>query len=244
MIVWPQDDGSVIATPQPAHALISGQLARALADRPAPFEAVCTAATQHDCPWMPWEAHPEFDAATGLPRQFNAFTGEEHVAIWEEGVRTALACWGRWVGLLVLLHGSHIYGMNILHNRMNPTPEGQAAMEAYVAREKAWSAELMAQLGVTEAQVRPQQRKVALVDAVALALCWGQAEFDCGGMARLVRTAPFAATLAPWPLCVPELTVTTEALHLPGRFPDAAAMRAGMAAAPRMALSFRLSPAA
>ena len=33
MILWTQPDGSVLATPQPAHAIIAGQLMRALADQ-------------------------------------------------------------------------------------------------------------------------------------------------------------------------------------------------------------------
>jgi hypothetical protein len=242
MILWHQADGSVIATPQPAHALISGQVIRALAEPPEPFEPVCTAAAQHDCPWMGWEQAPEFDAATGLPRHFNALSGAEHVPMWETGVRAALANWGQWVGLLILLHGTHIYRLGILGNRMAPAPDSRAAMEGYMAREKAWSSKIMARLGVTEAEVRPQQRKLAMVDGIALALCWGQARFDCAGVA-LVRTGPFAATLDPWPLAVDRLEVATEALHLPGRFESAEAMREGLAAAPRIRLGFTLARA-
>jgi hypothetical protein len=242
LILWPQEDGSVLATPQPAHALIAGQLMRALADPPAPFEPVCTAAAQHDCAWMPWEQSPEFDPATGLPRHFNALSGAEHVPMWEKGVEAALANWGLWVGLLILLHGTHIYRMGILGNRMAPAPESRAAMEGYMAREAPRSAALMARLGITEAEARAQQRKLALVDGIALGLCWGQPRFDCAG-ATLIRTGPFAATLDPWPLAPAALVVETEALRLPGRFADAAAMRAGLVAAPRETLRFRLARA-
>jgi hypothetical protein len=242
MILWPQEDGTVLATPQPAHALIAGQLMRALAARPEPFEPVCTAAAQHDCPWMGWEQAPEFDSGTGLPRQFNALSGAEHVPMWERGVEAAIANWGLWVGLLILMHGSHIYRMGILGNRMAPAPESLAAMEGYMRREKAWSLELMARLGVTEAQVRPQQHKLAMVDSIALGLCWGQPRFDCSGT-TLIRTGPHTATLDPWPLAPQVLAVETEALRLPGRFADAAAMAKGLAAAPREALRFTLAKA-
>lgn len=242
MILWPQQDGTVLATPQPAHALIAGQLMRALAERPEPFEAVCTAAAQHDCPWMGWEQAPEFDLATGLPRHFNALSGAEHVPMWEKGVEAAIANWGLWVGLLILMHGSHIYRMGILHNRMVPGPESMAAMEGYIRREKAWSLELMARLGVSEAQVRPQQQKLALADSVALGLCWGQERFDCSGT-TLIRTGVHTATLDPWPLAPSVLVVETEALRLPGRFADEAAMRRGLAAAPREPLTFTLAKA-
>lgn len=242
MILWPQPDGTVLATPQPAHAVLSGQLMRALAEPPVPLEPVVTAAAQHDCAWMGWEEAPEFDAATGLPRHFNALSGEEHVPMWEAGVRSALANWGLWAGLLILRHGSHIYRLGILGNRMAPSPASLAAMEGYMAREKGWSAELMARLGVDEAQVAANQHKVAMVDSIALGLCWGQERFDCNGT-TLIRSAPHVATLDPWPLAQRGIVLETEALRLPGRFADADAMRAGLADAPRERLVFRLETA-
>ena len=242
MILWPQDDGSVLATPQPAHAVLAGQLMRALAEPPVPLEPVVNAAAQHDCAWMGWETAPEFDAATGLPRHFNALSGAEHVPMWEQGVRDALANWGLWAGLLVLRHGSHIYRLGILGNRMAPSAESLAAMEGYMARELVWSAELMAKLGVTEAQVTANQRKIAMVDSIALGLCWGQARFDCNGT-TLIRKDAGSATLEPWPLAVPRIALETETLRLPGVFANEPAMRAGMADAPRERLVFRLEAA-
>jgi len=242
MILWPQPDGSVIATPQPAHALISGQLAHALRDRPEPFEPVALAAAMHDMPWMPWELAPEFDASTGLPRAFNALRGDEHAPMWERGVATARAAWGLWPALLILRHGSHIYRLGILDNRIAPAPESLAAMDGYMAREREQGAAWMRELGVGEAEVAPASAVVALCDAVALALCWGQAEFACGP-SRLVRTGEFRATLDPWPLAPARLEVETEARRLPGRFASAEAMRDGLARAPRITLRFELSSA-
>lgn len=242
MILWPQPDGSVIATPQPAHALIAGQVMRALADRPEPYEAVCTAAAQHDVAWMPWEDAPEFDAQTGLPRHFNALPGDAHVALWKAGVATAQRNWGRLAALLIMRHGSFIYSLGMLSPRVRPSADSRAAMEAYVAWEQAEGARLMTDLGMTEAEVAPLSARLAMVDAIALSLCWGHAEFDCAGACRLVRSGPFAATLAPWPIAAPSLTVTTEAMRLPARFADAAAMQSGLAGAPRETLHFHLSP--
>lgn len=242
MILWPQPDGTVLATPQPAHALLAGQLMRVLVNPPLPFEPVVNAAAQHDCAWMGWETAPEFDAATGLPRQFNALSGAEHVPMWEQGVRLALANWGLWAGLLVLRHGSHIYRIGILGNRMAASAESLEAMQGYMARETAWSAAIMAQLGVGEAQVAANARRLAMVDSIALGLCWGQEGFDCNETV-MTRTSPFTATLDPWPLATHRIEIETETLRLPGRFTDAEAMRAGLAAAPRERLAFSLRPA-
>ncbi len=242
MILWKQEDGSVIATPQPAHAVLSGQLMRVLADPPVPFEPVVNAAAQHDCGWMRWEADPEFDGDTGLPRAFNALSGAKHVPMWEAGVRLALANWGLWAGLLVLRHGSFIYRLGIEHQRMAPGDESLLAMQGYIDREKAWSALLAEKLGAGEEQVAANSRKIALVDAIALGLCWGRDSFDCGE-AKLKRVSPFEATLDPWPLCVPDIMLETEALRLPSRYTDAGDMHAGLTHAPRFPLLFRLTPA-
>ena len=242
MILWKQEDGSVLATPQPAHAVLSGQLMRVLADPPDPFEPVVTAAAQHDCGWMRWEADPEFDASTGLPLAFNALSGAHHVPMWEAGVRLALASWGLWAGLLVLRHGAFIYRLGIEHQRMAASDQSLLAMQGYLQREKSWSASLAEKLDVTEEQVAANARKLAMVDAIALGLCWGRESFDCGE-AMMRRTAPFEAVIDPWPLSVPEITLETEAMRLPSRYADSGAMRAGLAEAPRLPLRFRLVPA-
>ena len=111
-----------------------------------------------------------------------------------------------------------------------------------MARERAQGAAWMERLGVSEAQVAPLSQALAVVDGIALALCWGQDSFDCAGVG-LTRGAPFAATLAPWPLDVPALEVETTALRLPARFGDAAAMREGLRDAERVTLRFALAPA-
>ena len=239
MILWPQPDGSVIGTPQPAHALIAGELMRHMAPRPEPFASVVNAATQHDCAWLPWEAAPEFDPSTGLPRAFNDVPAHIHVPMWEAGVATALGSWGLWEALLILRHGTHIYGMA---SRTGASPESRAAMEGYVARERAEGAAWMERLGVSEDRVAQLSHALAVVDGIALALCWGQGSFDCGGI-RLTRGVPFAATLAPWPLDVPRLEVETTALRLPARFSDAASMQEGLRNAERVPLRFALTPA-
>ncbi len=240
MILWPQPDGGVIATPQPAHAVIAGQLCRALRERPEPFEPVALAAALHDLPWMPWEAAPEFDPATGLPRAFNALPGDAHVTMWERGVATAKAAWGLWPALLILRHGSHVYRIGLANP--HAAPASVEAMRRYVAREEELGAAWARELGVDMATVARASGAVAMCDHVALALCWGRAGFDCVG-ATFARTAPFAATLEPWPFAADQLVVETEARRLPGRFADEAAMQQGLAAAPRVALRFELSRA-
>ncbi|MCW8085228.1 DUF3891 family protein [Sabulicella glaciei] len=242
MILWPQADGTVLATPQPAHAALSGQVMRHMMPRLEPFDALVNAATQHDCAWLPWEPAPEFDAATGLPLAFNDLPGDRHVALWEAGVEVALANWGVWEALLIMRHGSHVYRMALRSDRSPPDAAAAEAIQGYLAREAARSADWTRRLGTTEEAVALLSEAVATVDGIALGLCWGKERFDCGGTV-LRRTGPFAATLDPWVLDVPRLEATATALRLPARFPDAAAMREALPLAPRETLRFTLSPA-
>jgi hypothetical protein len=70
-----RDEESVIAIPQPSHAWVSGQMARAWGNRrfaaPTPHAEVCLAAEQHDIGWFGWETRPTLDAETGLPQEFS-----------------------------------------------------------------------------------------------------------------------------------------------------------------------------
>src|SRR5262249_51640775 len=69
-----KEEGSVTAIPQPSHAWLSGQLARAWGNErfaaPVPKEDVCLAAEQHGIGWLGWERRPALDSETGLPQEF------------------------------------------------------------------------------------------------------------------------------------------------------------------------------
>ncbi len=130
--------------------------------------------------------------------------------------------------------------LGMLADRMRPGAESLAAMQGYLDREPAWSAAIMERLGVDgEAKWRRTAPRSPWWTP-SLALCWGKAEMACGNgldpqrpiVAQLTRTGPFSAVVSPWPFVMPELVVETEAMLLPGRFPDAAAMRARPGAPP------------
>ncbi|MGH6868086.1 MAG: DUF3891 family protein, partial [Methylocella sp.] len=107
-----KDGLDVIAIPQPSHAWLSGQMARAWGNRrfaaPMPYDEVCLAAGQHDIGWLDWEMTPALDAGTGLPQEFCRVPSKAHIALWREGVRRARV-FGRYPALLVSLHADTIY---------------------------------------------------------------------------------------------------------------------------------------
>src|SRR2546429_8619389 len=69
-----EDETGLILIGQPAHAWVSGQLARAWGNerfgRFEPWEEVCLAAEQHDIGMAAWDAAPELNEASGLPYSF------------------------------------------------------------------------------------------------------------------------------------------------------------------------------
>lgn len=252
-------DGSWLAISQPMHALVSGQMSRAWGRPsfmpPDPFEEVATACAQHDVAWMGWEAAPGFDPATGRPTLFRQLGARVHAPMWAEGVERAIAAWGPWVGLLVSRHGSRIYAA--YHDRHRP-PGTQAdadaeAVAAYQRDQAALRTRLMAAVGATERQVEEAAALVAVTDALSLAVCGGvatlgwtaQAPLAGGGMVPLrLGEGPGVMTVDPWPFTGDEVILRwTVRRFAPGtRFADAAAMRAGLAAAPFVPVTARLLP--
>ena len=107
-----KDGSGVIAIPQPSHAWLSGQMARAWGNEhfaaPMPYDEVCLAAEQHDIGWLDWEMTPALDPGTGLPQEFFRVPSKVHIALWREGVRRARV-FGRYPALLVSLHADTIY---------------------------------------------------------------------------------------------------------------------------------------
>jgi hypothetical protein len=252
-----------VAVPQPAHAWISGQLARAWGNQRfgavEPREAVCLAAEQHDIGWLPWEAAPTRDPATGLPWSFTALPRTVHAPLWAEGVDRAEASLGRYVALLVSLHGMGIY---VRFGRSPPGSADAAAVEAFNAHETVRQRRLLASLAADpawEAAALPEAvaRNRALVlawDLMSLILCHGLsgtrevAEVpDASGMTTLTLTAigddPERIAVDPWPFTGSRVAVACEGLVLPdGPFDDDAAMREALAAAPRVDVRATLTP--
>ncbi len=248
-------DGSWLAVSQPMHALVSGQMLRAWGAagfaRPDPFEDVATAAAQHDVAWMGWEASPSFDAGTGRPHAFRAVGARFHAPMWAEGVQRALASWGPWVALLVSRHGSLIYAR--YEDRHQDHPDDAPAARHYRETQAALQQGLIADLGVPMPVVEAASALVAVTDALSLAVCGGIATMGGVGHAPLAGGGSVALTLreqegvlaiSPWPFAVPAVPLAWRGRRFaPGtRWADEGAMRAGLAAAPDVALPARLVP--
>ena len=251
--------GEDLVVGQPAHAWVSGQLARAWGNTafpaPAPREPFCLAAEQHDVGWADADLAPLLDD-DGRPRSFLAYPRAEHVAIWRGAARRLLAQ-SRYAALLVSLHGTSLY------ERIDPDayPDAvAAAIREYVAGERALQASLSA--GLDPAEVDRNRRLLLALDRLSLALCHGRgttleelgapiavapaAEGGSGGAARDDHAVPPGTaterwTVAPWPFAAERVVVGCEARRLAARFADPGAARAALAAAPWVPLRWELT---
>jgi hypothetical protein len=181
---------------QPAHAWVSGQLARAWGGpgfpAPSPREPVCLAAEQHDVGWADADLAPF--VADGRPVPFVAVARAEHVAIWRGAARRMLAQ-SRYAALLVSLHGTSLY------ERIDPSgyPEDVAAsIRAYVRAERSLQTALSSGLDADE--VDRNRRLILAWDRFSLALCHGTAttleDVPAGGGSATIRVEPVGAVTA------------------------------------------------
>jgi Protein of unknown function (DUF3891) len=161
-------DGLVVG--QPAHAWVSGQLARAWGNAafppPAPREPFCLAAEQHDVGWADADLAP-VAGPDGRPLSFLAQPRAAHVAIWRGAARRLLAQ-SRYAALLVSLHGTSLYER--VDAAAEP-PEVAAAIRGYVAGERTLQSGLAA--GLDPAEVDRNRRLLLALDRLSLMLCHG-----------------------------------------------------------------------
>lgn len=252
---------AVIVIGQPAHAWVSGQLARAWGnDRfasPAPREEVWLAAEQHDTGMADWDLEPTLNPETGRPHAFMELPLETHLALWTAGPRRVLAQ-SRYAALLVSMHGSGLYGRR---NLDDAPPEEAAAIRAFLEErrifERDLSAGLVADPAVGEAAapeaVARNSRLVWAWDALSLALLLRWApyrteEVPAGATDRAaLELRPAGAegrfTLEPWPFAGDRLRLRCEGRRLHGRYTAQGAMRAALAQARWCTLEFELVPA-
>jgi hypothetical protein len=254
-----RDGDDVIAIGQPAHAWLSGQLARAWGnDRFGafePWEEVCLAAEQHDIGLAEWERAPTLNPSSGLPRSFMELELDEHLECWWRAGPLVVPQ-SRYAALLVSLHGVALYERRDLA-RLDPADAER--VRAFLAGQRELQSGLLAALradgrtaaAAADETVRRNQRLVWTWDSLSLGLLLDWMPFELAAVPAgdapvdiTVRLSPDGAvTLDPWPFAAPRLTVRSEGRRLTGRFDDAATMRAALAAAPWVTVERELATA-
>jgi Protein of unknown function (DUF3891) len=239
-------DGTV-AIGQPAHAWVSGQLARAWEEQFEPHEEVCLAAEQHDIAWTEWERAPELDPDTGLPYTFSALAPVRRLELWS-GAAAALVPQSRYAALLVSLHGT------LLVERFPPQGDEalRFAVETFVERERTFQAGLLESLR-RDPRYRPhadddvvaRNRELVFAwDGLSLALLHGVTgeRKAAGHVLRSDGGDPTRVTVSPWPFRNEAVTVVCEGRILSGTYADEGELRRGLAKAPWTTIETRLVP--
>jgi hypothetical protein len=234
-----RDGDDAIAIGQPAHAWISGQLARAWGNERfgavEPWEDVCLAAEQHDIGMAEWERAPTLNPETGLPRSFMELELGEHLEIWWRAAPLVLPQ-SRYAALLVSMHGTALYERRDLARL---APADVERVQGFLAGQRELQERLLAGLPAAD-KVPRNQRLVWTWDSLSLGLLLDWMPFELTAVPSAeapvdiaVRLAPDGrVALDPWPFAAPRLTVRSEGRRLTGRFDEEAAMRAALAAAP------------
>jgi hypothetical protein len=256
LVLEREDTAGTIVISQPAHAQISRQVAEAWGNAEfgevAPRAEVLEAAGQHDLAWLAWEAAPRLDPRTGRPYTFRSLPTMQHLGVWREAGKLALA-YGRYTALLVSMHGSGLYER--FHDFDGDSPGEAAAARAYVEASHKFEEELLSDLRrdpgyadlASSGAIERNRRLIAAWDALSLAICGGfSGERRIGSVPAatgetqltLVQSATAAADLGlqPWPFRSDEVALLCEGRRLPGTFHDEAAMREALARAPWVTL--------
>lgn len=246
------DGDDVIAIGQPAHAWLSGQLARAWGNERfgsvEPWEEACLAAEQHDAGMAPWERAPTLNPQTGLPRSFMELPLDEHLEIWWRAAPLVLPQ-SRYAALLVSMHGTALYERRDVA-RLSPADVER--VHAFLAGQRELQEQLVATLK-TDPTTAPavelvsrNQRLVWTWDSLSLGLLLGWAPFELAAVPTADGEVDIAVgkTLEPWPFGAPRLTLRCEGRRLTGRFDDEATMREALAVAPWVTIDMTLTAAA
>jgi hypothetical protein len=230
-----RDGDGVLAIGQPAHAWVSGQLARAWGNERfgavEPHEEVCLAAEQHDIGMAAWEVRPTLNERTGLPRSFMELPLDEHLEIWWRAAPLMVAQ-SPYAALLVSLHGTALYERRDL-SRLEPGDVER--VRGFLAGQRALQEGLRAALDADPETVRRNQRLVWTWDSLSLGLLLDWSPFTLAAVPAAggeVDVAVADGTLDPWPFAAAEVTVRCDGRRLAGPYADEQAMRAALAAAP------------
>jgi len=250
----------VVLVPQVSHAWLAWQIAEHWGNRqflrPAPRAETLAAILLHDTGWTAYDGDPALDD-DGRILAFDSMPLDVHLGIWETSV-TQSAQVVRYAGLVVAAHH------RLLAARKGAAlPPGESGsrrrISGFIGAMEQLEAEWIDALRgdpragrfIDGIGRRANQAILSACDRISVHLCAAiQGPFTvqavtASGIGMPIRVEPAGRwrwRLNPWPLEGRRLTV-----HCEGRavdtpvFPDRAALRAALAEAPRVRLSFTLA---
>lgn len=247
MIVLTHPRGHVAVTQQ-AHAVMCGQLGRAWGnERFGPFtprEEVCLAAEEHEIGMVDWDLAPELDPATGLPVTVMGMDPSTHLPLRLHGPQRLMAQ-SPYAALIASLHHTSFYEQPRV---LGLGRRRARQIRAYLRRSAEFQARLRAAVDAPDVEVERNWRLVRLWDGISHALMLGRTPrtFDgvpaAGGGEVDLRLEPRdgAYVLDPWPFAADRVETHVTGRLLEEAFDDQERMRAALAAAPEVTLTYVL----
>ena len=161
------------------HADLSGDFARAWADRGRRHESLQVAAARHDDGWAVWERAPVVDES-GKPVNFLDVDVRSHLAFYRAGI-AAITEQDPYAGLLVSMHGAGIYRQRYGRDPalgLSRAADEQELVDAFVAEQEAGYESRLAQAGATEDERWRDYELLQLFDRLSLYFCMRDTERD------------------------------------------------------------------
>jgi hypothetical protein len=236
MILHPEGDRIRLIL-QTDHAAQAGEFARRwggeLFDRPEPFDSVVLATARHDEGWLPWQAAPRIDPATGRPWNFTNIPNLYHIAGHTAGVAT-LTELDPYAGLLLSLHVAGLYNQRFGYMGHMPIPpippEYQPAAASFLAEQAQVQERLVQRLQPDQVRLWTNYRWLQAWDTLSLLICTGWISEEPGLLGRF-PTRPGGEevaikcwalggdryTLSPWPFAEAEIRCPVPARWLPNQ---------------------------
>jgi hypothetical protein len=158
---------------QTDHADLSGDIARAWAQRTDRSGSLVTAADRHDDGWSVWEQAPMCDQETSRPLNFLDVGVLAHLAFYRAGI-AAVSEQDPYAGLLVSMHGAGIY-----RGRYGAQPELKLTfaddvreeVDAFVAEQESAYESRGASLRVSSEQRKHDYDLLQIYDRMSLLFC-------------------------------------------------------------------------
>ena len=256
-MVHRRHNGATILVSQPAHAWLSGHLARAWGNEefqpPEPFDEVVLATELHDVGFLDWELEPTLNKHTGLPHSFLDLPPATHFEIWSRGVKRMMA-YSRYATLLCSRHYS-----GLLQRHPKTEPREAEMAQGFLDTQSSLQHLLLKSLQrdsqyaafSTEAVLARNSRLLSIWDWISLLLCGGFSgdqiieevparETSVQLTLHPVDPDALRVQVTPWPFQSDQLQLTIEGRCLSATFAEQDTMRTALRAAAPVVVSIEL----
>lgn len=255
---------SRIAITQPAHARIAGSIGRAWGNDQFPktpvWEDLVYAAAMHDIGYLDWEQRPTLNFATGIPHTFITLPHQEHLLIWENGIRRLYPL-SPFASLMTSMHVEGLYRRHFEWDQ-EASEESRRVCE-FLAVQNRWQNHVLVQLqalreydAMQDLRVRQNAaRLLGVWDTLSLLACSGNTAFtgeiasgpDQTNLSDLTATIlnPEATrfSLSPWPFRQPNVSLNILGRRLREHYANQESLRSDLDTAPWISIHAEFVPA-